>query len=207
METIKPTKRKWPTVKDGIYKIELGNGTAFDVALYCPNNGSVRVYSIIGKGAFHFSTKVSPEYVAEKLGLVPGDAANMADFINTQTGHELPGPTYGSYHMEEESAPMYPPLVHQVSGPIKALSREEYLGLFDPDCLKGLLAHEKKPDVIAMVCFENIQLDSSECGNRTSVIIGNTFTWNMGSIVTARLGDVPSRFRYPKYIYYIGDKQ
>ena len=198
MENIKPNGRKWPTVKDGLYAVDLGNGTKFEVLVTCPTNAPYRIFGVVGKGMYYFNTHASKEYVAEKLNIYPGDAAQMADFINTQTGTENEK-TYGNYHEPKEHAA----LVHPVTGPIQRCSKEMYLDLFDVEVQPMILTQSTKPGAVALVCFQNHQLDSSQVGKRSSLVIGPSFTFNEGSIVNARLGDVPSRFQYPTYIWYV----
>lgn len=81
---IKPDfEGRWPKIAlNGIYELNLGNGTQFSVFLMWP--GVFYCLGIEGVGAFHFSTSVHWEYAAEKLNLGEADARNIADFINAQ---------------------------------------------------------------------------------------------------------------------------
>lgn len=75
---------------------------------------------------------------------------------------------------------------------------QEFFDLFDEEVHDALRAQLKKPYVRGIVCFENLALDSSHCGERTALIYGDGCTyWTLPGVLCGRLGDVPSRFQYP----------
>lgn len=76
--------------------LNLGNGTMFKVGIfYTPRRYLFIGIEKIGAFAFNNEGYKSARYVAEKLNLLSGDSANIADFINAQLGIE--GPEQGSY--------------------------------------------------------------------------------------------------------------
>lgn len=90
---------------------------------------------------------------------------------------------------------------HVISGEIVELKLEEFLALFDESIHTNILELTKHyPDAQGLVCFENIQLDSSERGMRTASVFGPSNTYNEGNLSDVRLGNLPSNFRYPRYI-------
>lgn len=90
-------KVKWDRLagNDPIIRwIDLGNGTLFRIMAYhvkntfdMPREGFFVAIERIGAFFFRSDSEVSCEYVSEKLFLPEGDAAIMADWINTQTGN------------------------------------------------------------------------------------------------------------------------
>ncbi len=49
-----------------------------------------------------------------------------------------------------------------------------------------------------VVCFENLQMDSSAFGARTALMVGPTCTYKtVDEIRERRLGELPSVFQYP----------
>lgn len=80
---------------DGIHEVALGNGSQFRVAMFWPESGGF-FCGVVGEGCYLFSHPPHPTYVREKMGLLEGDAANLADFIACQFG-EAPQP-FGHYN-------------------------------------------------------------------------------------------------------------
>lgn len=79
---------------------------------------------------------------------------------------------------------------------------EEFLALFDESVHTNILeAMKHYPDAQGLICFENLQLDSSQAGDRTAVVFGPSNTFNESNLADARLGSVPSNFQYPRYMY------
>lgn len=91
-------------------------------------------------------------------------------------------------------------LVHPVSGELKELTPNDFLNLFDPSVHSAILASAARyPDKEALVCFENIDMSSSQIGQRAALVVGPSNTYKLEDIIKpgARLGDIPSRFQYP----------
>lgn len=83
---------------------------------------------------------------------------------------------------------------------MKSVKESEFLALFDLTVHNAILASAARhPDCEALVCFENQQMDSSEFGRRSALVVGpsNTYTLQDVQKEGCRLGDVPSRFQYP----------
>lgn len=84
----------------------------------------------------------------------------------------------------------------------KQVTREEFLALFQKELHSQINRHIDRRDVLGVVCFENIDMSSSDLGQRSALIYGAKCTCKTLDICLAgRLGDVPSRFQYPKYYY------
>lgn len=91
-------------------------------------------------------------------------------------------------------------LQNPVSGKLKKLTLEEFLALFDPEVHDGIRAAiARYPDCEGIVCMENLQMDSSQFGARSALVMGPSNSWPLVKVKEAgfRLGDVPSRFQYP----------
>ncbi len=59
-----------------------------------------------------------------------------------------------------------------------------------------------RKDVDGMVVFENIQMDSSAFGRRTSMIYGSGCTYKKPEDCEGQhLNDLPSQRQYPQYLY------
>jgi hypothetical protein len=95
-------------------------------------------------------------------------------------------------------------MTHPVSGPVRELNETEFLGLFDASVRDRIKANSQKPGVDAVVCFENLQMDSSEFGKRSALIMGPGCSHALTEIETGgRLGDTPSRHQYPTALWRI----
>ncbi len=101
---------KWPKVvsfdNNLSLNVNLGNGTMFRLhAFYAlrPRHGLGLFLGLERIGCFTFGLDIflHENYVAEKLSLLPADAANVADFLNAQLGivERLQG-KYWSEYME-----------------------------------------------------------------------------------------------------------
>lgn len=69
-----------------LFYFEPGNGTRMKVFIK-RHDGDLLVgchKECAGSGLYHFNTPVHGSYVAEKLGLMTGDADHLAYLINTQ---------------------------------------------------------------------------------------------------------------------------
>lgn len=99
----KPFDQVVPLVHlDGTFfhgNVTLGNWTMFKVC-------AVRIFldklfiAVEHHGCYTFGSWVHWEYAAEKLGLLPADARNMADWINVQLGAFDPEKEQGRYSSE-----------------------------------------------------------------------------------------------------------
>lgn len=89
-----------------------------------------------------------------------------------------------------------------VSGEIKELPQKEFLELFDPTVHSKIVANSCKPGVEAVVCLENLQMDSSNFGKRTALIVGPGCTYQLKHLEGEfRLGELPSTFQYPVSVW------
>lgn len=96
-------------------------------------------------------------------------------------------------------------LTNPISGEIKELSKDEFLALFDPSVHGAILLAAKTVKAEAVVCMENLQMDSSRFGDRVALCVGAECTYQIAHCEQAgfRLGDLPSRFQYPVAIWRI----
>jgi hypothetical protein len=80
----------------------------------------------------------------------------------------------------------------------KLITREEFLAQFHDEAQETLIKALARPDVTGVVCFENLQMDSSHFGERSGLVFGPGCTYKLlADVLAGRLGDVPSRFKYP----------
>lgn len=88
MRIIRPDSTgRFPKVTLPFYgPVALGNGTQWTFSVVPGGNGIV--VSIEGRGSYSFGHFVHWTYASEKLGLMQGDAENVADFVNDQLGVE-----------------------------------------------------------------------------------------------------------------------
>jgi len=98
---------------------------------------------------------------------------------------------------------------HSVSGEVRELNEAEFLALFDESVRADIRRKGTGDGVEAVVCFENLDMWSSNLGHRTAMIVGPGCTYQLAQIETLpnfRLGDVPSRFQYPVAFWRSGNK-
>lgn len=97
MKPIRPiSKGVFPSVKDGIHEVALGNMSQFRIAVM--RSAPHLFIGIEGKGCYTFGPFIAhPAYVQEKLKIMEGDANNVADFINSQYGFNS-NPGKFTYH-------------------------------------------------------------------------------------------------------------
>lgn len=88
-----------------------------------------------------------------------------------------------------------------IGGEVKPMSKAEFYALFAPETQDEL---ERKwvgdTGLTGFVCYENLQMDSSQFGTRTALAFGAGFSApnpERAVEMYPRLGDVPSRFQYP----------
>lgn len=87
-----------------------------------------------------------------------------------------------------------------VSGEIKEVTIFEFLEMFDESVRPDIMAAcARYPDKEGIVCFENLQLDSSHFGDRAALVMGPSNSWPLARIEEDgfRLSDLPSNFKYP----------
>ena len=80
-------EKRWPKydIETFYGDLSLGNATMFRIGCFWTKG---RLFlAIEGRGAYTFHNWVHRGYVQEKIGLMEGDAANVADFLNAQLGH------------------------------------------------------------------------------------------------------------------------
>jgi hypothetical protein len=83
MKPIRPTSSGvFPYLEDGVHTVALGNMTQFEIMLH-RHKGSVWL-GVVNKGCYWFSFGPHADYVKEKIKVMEGDAANLADFIACQ---------------------------------------------------------------------------------------------------------------------------
>jgi hypothetical protein len=83
---------------------------------------------------------------------------------------------------------------------VKEVTEKEFFELFDPVIHERLAeAASRYPDAVALVCYENMMMDSSNMGARSSLVVGpSNTTKTIEEAAKGRLGDVPSRFQEPR---------
>lgn len=83
---------------------------------------------------------------------------------------------------------------------IKSLG--DYLALFDAEVRPKIVEMLARDDVAGAIGFENVNMSSSRCGERTSVIYGPGCTYKSLDDVKGKwLYDLPSQRQYPQYAY------
>lgn len=105
---IRPSKSGvFPHLPTGIHDVALANMTQFEIMIArCPDRGVIGI-GISGKGAYIFGHGPHPCYVQEKLRVLDGDAANIADFIADQINPKSPTDQpdrHGSYSVSMTTA-------------------------------------------------------------------------------------------------------
>jgi hypothetical protein len=87
-----------------------------------------------------------------------------------------------------------------IGGEVKPISKAQFFALFSPPMQDELEEKWTDDGVAGFVCYENLQMDSSEFGKRDALVFGPGFTFNSAKHavrVTPRFGNVPSNFKYP----------
>ena len=76
----------------------------------------------------------------------------------------------------------------------------EFLELFDPSIHQTIIDKCKEYKADYVVCFENQDLSSSECGRRTAMPVGENNTYKTLAKVKGKwLNDLPSQRQYAAY--------
>lgn len=95
-------------------------------------------------------------------------------------------------------------VTNPVSGAVKRLPLAELLAMADEairERITGMLARPE-PEASGVMCYEVLQMDSSQVGHRSFVVFGPGCTYkDAAEAAKGRLGDVPSRFAYPVAYY------
>jgi hypothetical protein len=85
-----------------------------------------------------------------------------------------------------------------VSISIPTVEGQSFLELFAPELRTAFKAAlERYPDALGMVCYENLDFNSSEFGARAALVVGPSNTLKEVPDGHTPIGDVPSRFKYP----------
>ena len=77
---------------------------------------------------------------------------------------------------------------------------EDLLRLFDEEVHGKIRGAALQEGVTHVVCFENLDMWSSQLGARTALVVGSKQSFTLEKVLGTpyfRLGDVPSRFKYP----------
>lgn len=104
--------------------------------------------------------------------------------------------------------PELPGTVQQAENVVRVrhVSFEDFLKLFDEEVHGKIRASALQPGITHVVCFENLDMWSSNHGHRSSLVVGvkpagaEIPSWTLERVLSTphfRLGDVPSRFQYP----------
>jgi hypothetical protein len=90
-------------------------------------------------------------------------------------------------------------LIHPVTGKLKELTMAQFLAEFNPDIHEAIGKVMAKLNTKGMVLFENMQMDSSRFAEKSALMVGGESLpdWEAVTAPGCRLGDVPSRFKYP----------
>ena len=82
------------------------------------------------------------------------------------------------------------------------VTRPEFLALFEEDVHEAIASALDRPDVLGMVCFENLDIATRECGHRSALIYGpGCENKTLDALRERHLGDVPSVFQWPNFYY------
>src|SRR5262245_48952029 len=89
-----------------------------------------------------------------------------------------------------------------ISGTVKAVPLDQLLAMADEDIRERLTSMLAQSHVSGLMCYEVLQMDSSQFGHRHFMIYGPGCTYRTAAdAANGRLGDVPSRFAYPVAYY------
>lgn len=84
---------------------------------------------------------------------------------------------------------------NDIGGEIRQVSWDQLIMMVDENLRTRIAKIADRADVNGVVMFENMQMDSSLCGQRHFMIYGPGCTYK--DVPTGHLGDVPSRFAWP----------
>jgi hypothetical protein len=81
---------------------------------------------------------------------------------------------------------------------MKEITFDELLAQFDPTVHPDLQRIARQPGTTHLVVFENRQMDSSACGERTACVVGPSRTLTtLEAAYQHHLHDLPSQRQYP----------
>lgn len=82
---------------------------------------------------------------------------------------------------------------------MKGMDFEDLLALFEPSVRTAIRAAALSCDATHVVCFEDLDVCSSELGKRTAVCMGPTCTYKSPEDTGGKwLNDLPCRRQYPR---------
>ena len=83
---------------------------------------------------------------------------------------------------------------------VRRVDLATFLESFDPSVHERIGALLDRDGVSAVVCFENVCMDSSALGERTALIVGPSCTYkNVDACEGQWLNDLPSQRQYPQF--------
>lgn len=105
--------------------------------------------------------------------------------------------------------------INPTSGTVKSLTYEEFMALlrerkYDDEKItwveRMVKAHAatESEEPYGLIFFEVLDMCSSQLGSSTVVLGGPTCSNTVDQLIAGRLGDVPSRFKYPTAVHLIG---
>jgi len=96
----------------------------------------------------------------------------------------------------------FTPVRNVIGGIVKLVTRPEMYAKADKGIRPILDQRLARKDVAGLICYENLQMDSSMFGHRAFLIFGDGCeNKTVFDAAAKRLGDVPSRFQYPVFYY------
>ncbi len=85
---------------------------------------------------------------------------------------------------------------------MRAVTLDAFVQLFDPTVHAKIREIVSRPSVEGIVCFTNLNEDSSECGSRTAVIYGPDRAYKtLEELERTVLGNSPARRQHPTHAY------
>ena len=80
----------------------------------------------------------------------------------------------------------------------REVTREQFMELFAENVRPVFNRNLDRPDVLGIVCYENLQMDSSAFGQRTAMIYGPKCSYKtLETTLAGHLDDLPSQRQYP----------
>lgn len=109
--------------------------------------------------------------------------------------------------MNVEDLPALEPVMRQGRNVRSArhVSFPDFLRLFEEELHGKIRGAALRPGITHVVCFENLDMWSSQFGRRVALAVGErpagaeVPTWKLSDVLAPhfRLGDLPSQFQYP----------
>lgn len=96
-----------------------------------------------------------------------------------------------------------------MSNNLTPLTMDDFLKMFHEDVWDKIKKACARKGVSHIVCCETLDFWSPHLGDRTAVIVGDGCTYKLEDFLKpgARIGDVPSRFKYPVAYAAVGRAQ